>query len=131
MAVGRPSIYTEGLADRICRRLSEGESLNRICQDAEMPGSTTVFRWLGENQAFRDKYARARETQMDAMAEEILEIADLGDPEQANWLKLRVDTRKWLMSKIAPKKYGDRTVLAGDDTAPLSIAVVHVAKSED
>lgn len=131
MSVGRPSDYTPEIAELICHRISEGESLRAICKDESFPCKTSVFKWLGQHQEFANQYARAREAQMDAMAEEILDIADEGEPDEANWLKLRVDTRKWLMGKLAPKKYGDRTVLAGDDSAPLSIAVVHVAKSEE
>jgi hypothetical protein len=131
MPGGRPSDYTPEVAELICQRLLEGESLNMIVKDENMPGNGTVFRWLAQHEEFREKYARAREAQMDAMAEEILNIADDGEPEQANWLKLRVDTRKWLMSKLAPKKYGDRTTLAGDPNAPLGVQLIHSIPQPD
>jgi hypothetical protein len=131
MRTGRPSEYTPEVAELICQRLLEGESLNSIVKDKNMPGNGTVFRWLAQREEFREKYARAREAQMDAMAEEILSIADDGSPEEHNWLKLRVDTRKWLMSKLAPKKYGDRTVLAGDKDAPLGVQLIHSVPQPD
>jgi hypothetical protein len=86
-----------------------------------MPDKSTVMRWLAQNEAFRDQYARARESQADHLAEEILQIADDGsndtyqteNGEAVNHdviarSRLRVDTRKWLASKLAPKKYGDK-----------------------
>lgn len=81
-----------------------------------------VTDYIRENPEARDRYARAKEAQMDYLAEEILDIADDGskdtlvndkgqkveDKEWTNRSKLRVDSRKWLMSKLAPKKYGDK-----------------------
>lgn len=124
----RQSDYSKEIADAICERLSEGESLRAICRDEDMPNKATVFRWLFERSAFSDQYAHAREAQADAMADEILDIADDGsnDTYEADGgtrtntdviarSKLRVDARKWLASKMAPKKYGDKlhTELSG------------------
>lgn len=120
--MGRPSGYTDELADLICERLAEGESLVQICKDDDMPGVSTVFRWLASNAAFRDTYARAREVQAERLADEIVEIADEGrrdtyiddeGRERTNYdviarSKLRVDARKWIASKLAPKKYGEK-----------------------
>lgn len=120
--LGRPSIFTEELVDIICDRLISGESLRTICSSEEMPTSSTIYKWLIEKPLFSERYTRARESQMEAMAEEILEIADdtSNDTEldedgtarqNSEWInrsRLRVDTRKWLMSKLAPKKYGER-----------------------
>lgn len=93
-----------------------------------MPSKTSVFRWLNDQPSFRDQYARAREAQAEHWADEILEIADDGsndwmerrlkdgatetviDHEHVTRSRLRVDSRKWLMSKLAPKKYGDKVV---------------------
>lgn len=128
MTAGRPSDFTEALAAEICGQLAEGKSLRKICDQDDFPDKSTVFRWLGSNTVFRDQYARAREAQADAMAEEILDIADNGTndygfkegdtpdgaganpvflAEHVQRSKLRVDSRKWLLSKVAPKKYGD------------------------
>jgi len=87
-----------------------------------MPDKSTVFRWLAKHDAFRDQYARAQEDRAAAMAEDILEIADdeaIADVQRA---KLRVDTRKWLMSKMSPKKYGDKVAVGGDkDMDPIEV----------
>lgn len=115
-------MYNQETAIRICEELSAGRSLRSICADEGMPDASTVFRWLAANEEFREQYARARETQADAMLEEILQIADDGqndtytdengntrtDQDVIARSRLRVDTRKWAMSKMAPKKYGDK-----------------------
>lgn len=142
--MGRHSEFTEQTADSICTLLASGISLRKICAREGFPDKATVFRWLGENTKFRDQYARAREAQMDAMAEECLDIADDGTndygfkegdttegasanpvflSEHVQRSRLRVDTRKWLMSKMAPKKYGDfqRTELSGPDGKAITI----------
>lgn len=120
--MARPSRYTLKMADQICERLAEGESLRRICRDDHMPNKATVFRWLSLHTSFRDQYARAREAQADALADEILDIADDGlndsyeddegnrrtDHDVIARSKLRVDARKWIASKLKPKVYGDR-----------------------
>jgi len=129
---GRPSIYTDELAATICQRMAEGESLRSICEDVDMPGQRTVFRWLcdGEHEEFWQQYARAREMQAEHFAGEIIEIADssasdrftddkgkvLVDHEVVARDRLRVDTRKWLMARMAPKKYGDKLQHTGDLT---------------
>lgn len=71
-----------------------------------MPAATRVFEWLHIHPEFREKYARAQEERTEAMAEDLMAIADQSsvDPQL---LRLRVDTRKWLMSKMKPKKYGE------------------------
>lgn len=123
---GRPSGYTQEIADRICERLAEGESLRTICLSEDMPSRSMVFRWLGEHGAFRDQYARAREAQADAIFDDVIDIADDGrndwmekqvEGETVGWREngesarrsaLRVDARKWMLGKMQPKKYGDK-----------------------
>jgi len=142
MAGGRPSDFSPEIANEICERLAKGESLRSITgadRDDFMPGQTTVYRWLEENEEFRKQYAHARERQADHYAEEIVDIADgrddwkptdaevaqaiVRDPQRD---RLRIDARKWVASKLAPKKYGDKTILSGDDENPVKV----VAKVE-
>src|SRR4029077_18002250 len=73
---GRTPGYDVGIADTICERLVNGESLRAICADPTMPARATVFRWLASNQEFRQLYALARQCQAEAFADEILKIAD-------------------------------------------------------
>jgi len=124
-SVGRPSDYSEELVEEICLRISFGEGLVKICKDEHIPSRSTVMRWLLNNKEFQDKYAQAREAQADYLLEELLDIADdkSGDTyedakgnikidhENINRSRLRVDTRKWVIAKLAPKKYGDKVAL--------------------
>lgn len=116
--VGRPSDYTKELADRICDLLSDGLSLRKVCSLDELPDKSTVFSWLRTHKEFADQYARAKQEGTDAWAEELHEIVDEveEDKEAINKARLRVDTRKWLMAKMKPKKYGDQVdVTSGGD----------------
>lgn len=132
---GRPSSYTDSIADSICGRIAVGDSLRKICLE-DGPDMKTVMRWLANDQGgFRQQYARAREAQADFMAEEILQIADDGlndtyqteNGEAVNQdviarSRLRVDARKWLASKMAPKKYGEKLQLGGaEDLPPMQV----------
>ena len=137
--LGRPSDFTDAIASEICDRLCAGESLRTIVRDDHMPASSTVFKWLAARPAFAEQYARAREVQADAIFEDILDIADNATndwmerhgEEDKGWVangehiqrsKLRVDARKWMAGKLAPKKYGEKTAveLSGKDGAPLT-----------
>jgi hypothetical protein len=105
---GRPSVFTEALADEICGRLSDGESLRRICEDAGMPNRRTVLRWLEADEAFASKYARARESQADLMDDLILDVAECCTPETAAADRVKIGAYQWRAAKLAPKKYGDK-----------------------
>ena len=105
---GRPSIFSPELADRLCERLADGETLRAICRDEGMPDERTVRRWaLDDVEGFSTQYARASEIGYQGMADDLTEIADAKDGDPARD-RLRVDTRKWLLSKALPKIYGDK-----------------------
>lgn len=137
--MGRPSKFTEELAVEICERIVCGESLNKITRDAHMPNVATVYRWLQSNENFREMYARAREDQADTHADEIIAIAD-ENPETVpvydkegnlievkidatflQWQKNKMEARKWNAAKLKPRKYGERTILAGDAENPIEL----------
>jgi hypothetical protein len=132
MPAGRPTDYTQETADIICERLADGESLRTICDDADMPARSTVFRWLSLHKEFSDQYARAKEVQAEVLADELISIADDGrndwmerkdaDGENIGWREngealrrsaLRIDTRKWVAAKLLPKKYGEKIAVGG------------------
>lgn len=120
---GRPVTYTQEVADEICRRLAEGETLRSICRDLDVPIST-VLGWVRDDrEGFAAQYARARDIGYEVMADELIEIADRGSED---WQRdrLRVDTRKWVLARALPKKYGDRVTVAGDATAPLGVVML-------
>ncbi len=129
--MGRPSILNDELAEAICTRMAEGESLRAICRSEGMPALGSVFRWIAVNEVFREQYEAAMAQRTESMFEEILEIADEtsldtistenGDKPNAEWIsrsRLRVDARKWMLSKMLPKKYGDRQAIDVTDHTP-------------
>lgn len=147
---GRPSKFSQAKADEICRRMAEGETLRGVCKDDHMPSAGTVIGWtVGRTAAhkrFSEQYTRAREALMEYWAHEIVEISDTGENDTyvdakgndrvnhdvIQRSKLRVDTRRWLMSKLAPKKYGDlvRQEISGPDGAPLQTQHVDAPPQE-
>lgn len=133
--MARPSDYTPELADAICARLADGESLRSVCRSEGMPCKTTVFMWLRTRPEFLNQYTRAKEESADALTDEMLEISDdakndwmeqnakdnpgwLANGEHIQRSRLRIETRKWLASKLKPKKYGDKLAVGGDPDAP-------------
>lgn len=141
--VGRPSDYTEAMGDMICERMCEGESLRAICLGEDMPSKTTVFRWLAVNEVFRDQYGFARTIQAETMGDELISIADDGrndtykdeegrvkiDTDVIARSRLRIDTRKWIMSKLIPKKYGEKVDVnhGGQTENPMTVLMSQVA----
>lgn len=107
---GRPSDYLPEVAADICSMLANGESLRKVCERPGMPAKATVFRWLAQHEEFRDQYAKATDTRADAIFEEMLDIADSVAEEAAavGKARLRIDTRKWALARMNPKKYGDK-----------------------
>lgn len=149
--MGRPSKYTDEIADKICERLALGESILKICSGEEMPSERAIYRWLESNEEFRQNYARAREQQADHYAAEIIDLADKdricekrtikpdGGEEivivdQTDRTRLQIDARKWYASKLAPKKYGDKVQaeVTGANGGPVQASVtIEFVKSKE
>ena len=132
---GRPTKYSAAVAQKICDLIAAGKTLKQIDEEPSLPSESTIMSWLadGAHRQFLEQYARAREAYADKLAAETLEIADdssedlrtdpktgaeLTDHEVVARSRLRVDTRKWLASKLAPKKYGDKVAVGGADDLP-------------
>jgi hypothetical protein len=132
--------YDRETAHAICVRLARGETLKGICRDEGFPPESTVRGWAQEDvDGFAARYAFARQLGLDAMADELLEIADDGsgdfiidangnripNNEHINRSRLRIDTRKWYLSKLAPKRYGEKVDLnvGGQDGSPVVAAI--------
>jgi hypothetical protein len=121
---GRPTVYNQKIADRICGMLAEGEQLDVICSDPGMPPASTVRRWACEGrEPFSSSYARARSIGYERLVSELLSITDADctgpDGRADNALvqkqRLQVDTRRWLLSKLLPRQFGDRVEITGQD----------------
>lgn len=150
--MARPSSFTQDKADLICISLAEGLSLREICRQDDMPDKATVMRWLNGNAVFRDQYVRSKEIGIEALAEDILDIADDAsndwmerhdkDGENIGWAfngeaakrsQIRIDARKWILSKLAPKRFGDKvqTTLSGPDGGPVAMVGIDASKLTD
>jgi hypothetical protein len=109
----------------ICESIANGKSLSSVLSDENMPCWSTFYKWINENQSHLEKYARACEMRSDIIFDEIIKISDTpiegvvietddngrtkekkGD--MLGHRKLQIDARKWILSKMNPKKYGDK-----------------------
>lgn len=133
---GRPTIRTPEIEEALLVWIAEGETLRAFCRQANAPAWRTVYNWLEADEGFSARFARARRLGHDAISEQTMELADT--PQQGEETvtkpdgsvevrrgdmlghrKLQIETRLKLLAKWDPKRWGDRTVLAGDPEAPL------------
>lgn len=116
-----PSVVTE-----ICERLASGEAMHVICQDAHMPSTSMVYARMGSDEAFRTSIARAREAQQDFEADNIVRMADDATEEDWQVVKMRIWARQWRAAKLAPKRYGEATLMkhaGADGEGPVQTAL--------
>lgn len=135
---GRHSTYTSEMANEICTRLASGQSLHEICRDKErgMPNIATIYDWLAAHPEFDERYARARLSAADTLADEIQSLSDEEprmivaadgtsriDPGWVQWHRLRVDSRKWTASKLKPRAYAEKlhSEITGKDGGAIEI----------
>ena len=104
----RPTIYEEGILQRVCDGLTEGLSIKQTCEPIDMPRWQEVYLEMQRNEDVRTAIAHAREAQQEVTADDIVEMADLATPEDHNVVKLRIWARQWRAAKLAPKKYGEK-----------------------
>jgi hypothetical protein len=127
---GRPPGYSRAVEDEICRRLAGGESLEKICQDTRFPAAPTVRGWVQDGrQPFTAEYTRAREIGWQVIAESMLEygLGNVTGPDgyvdngEIQRLRLLSENRKWLLSKMLPRQFGDKVTqeIVGDADQPL------------
>lgn len=141
---GRPTIYSEELAQVICESLMVGMSLRKICELDGMPAISTVMQWLASGKdGFMEQYAHARQVQAEYLLDELIDIADdsaddyeiVNGEERLNQehiqrAKLRIDTRKWNIEKLAPKKYGAKQQLEHTGSNGGAIETVNLTADE-
>lgn len=121
--LGRPSSFTQELADEICDRIAKGETLRTIIKDSHMPERKTIYSWLEANESFQHQYAQARSQQADNYFEQIVDEAFTSHDAQIG--RLRVDALKWVASKMQPKKYGDKLEIEtkGDSNIAIQFSI--------
>ena len=111
--------YTREIADTVCSRMSEGESLRAICRDPGMPSEGTVRGWaVRDVDGFAERYRAARLLLMEYWADQIVDIADDDELDPRDH-QIRTAVRQWLMSKLSPRRFGDKVQIGGDPENPL------------
>jgi hypothetical protein len=124
--MARPSDYSPGIIDEICERISEGASLRSVCKSDDVPSVRTILNWLSKHPEAQVQYALACDARQQHLFDELREISDDSskdwinkpdgkggtiktfDGEHVQRARLRVDTLKWMLSKLDPKKFGDK-----------------------
>ncbi len=139
---------TDDLFFLVCERIAQGEFLNAICAEEGMPSQSQMYRYLHKNEKARDTYYDARENQQEAWADEILAISydtsqdfsvdDRGRRVSHNDVvqraRLKTDNLKWLMARMAPKRFGEKnqTEISGSGGAPVAMTIITgVPRSEN
>lgn len=125
---------TKQIVDAFLKQCALGKSIKTISKDPSMPGFSTLWKWISEDEEINKKYWLAKQVTADIYAEEIVDIADDGsndwmesnDPKNAGYAlnkeniqrsRLRVDARKWSAAKLMPKRYSERVAneISGPD----------------
>lgn len=127
---GKPSFYTQDIADEFCRRVASGRSKRDVTRDPDMPHDSAVIEWLNRDEAFAVQYARACQDRADVIFDEMFEIADtpmIGEKiktdhegktetttgDMIEHRRLQIDARKWALARMNPRKFGDKLDLSG------------------
>lgn len=127
--------YTPELADAICEKVETGTPLSRVCKMEGFPTAATVYRWLREYPEFLDKYSVSKRVQLEMLAEEMLELADddsedRGNSTRVNRARVQIDTRKFILERLLPEKFGNkmRNEISGPNGGP--VASVEIDKEQ-
>jgi hypothetical protein len=112
--------------DAILRDVHGGLSVRKAIDKSHAQSADFYLHINGDKEA-ESRYARAKSAQLEAIADEIVQLADesregsktretkdgtfIETGDMVERTRLQIDTRKWLLSKLAPKKYGDRLEL--------------------
>lgn len=121
--------------DYIFAEIKKGKALRNILKEDNMPSSSAFFEWIDADEEKAKQYARATEIRAEAIFDDILSIADQNEKDTyindfgievvnndvIQRSRLRIDARKWVLGKMNPKKYGDKTILSGDKENPLEV----------
>jgi len=130
--MSRQSTVTQEDTEAVLEMMREGHSLRKACA-AQNVTTQSFLRLVEANEDLAVQYARARADMLDAQAQELEDIGDQAVRAQTavevNGLRLKADNRKWLLSKLAPRKYGDKLELSGDKESPLTVQIVRYADS--
>ncbi len=123
----------DNIFEYVCQEIEKGRALRNVLKDENMPSTSTFYQWLDNDEVKAKQYARATEVRADIIFDDILAIADENTNDTSineNGIevvnndviqrsRLRIDARKWVLSKLNPKKFGDKTIHSGDADNPI------------
>lgn len=132
MTMGRPTIFTQELADEICQKIKHGVRGVQWLSDnnPHWPDRSTIFRWMDKHPEFCAQYEKAKAAQADCMFDSMIDVSfndqkdhkvivdDKGNErtvvvsEAVNRSRLKVDTLKYCAARLAPKKYSERATVS-------------------
>lgn len=117
-------LYTPELAQTICDYVASGKGLRQVARELNL-SSTSLFRFVYENEQVTEQFKRARELQAETWTEDIMELAadESLTPESR---RVQIDLRKWMISKLKPRVYGDKTILSNDPENPVSLLAIRL-----
>ena len=139
----------DNIFEYVCQEIEKGRALRNVLKDENMPSTSTFYQWLDNDEVKAKQYARATEVRADIIFDDILAIADENTNDTSineNGIevvnndviqrsRLRIDARKWVLSKLNPKKFGDKTdITSGGEkiqNMPTSIQVEIVNPEND
>lgn len=126
--VGRPSKYTDEIAERIYSEMVNGKDMVEICQADDMPDRGTVYRWMVQRPEFAALCARAREALADYEFYRAKKLADECTEENVNSARVKLNHLQWRIMKVSPKNYGDKTrsEITGADGGPIEMQATTV-----
>ena len=125
---GRPSTFSQEIADEIVRRMIEGESLTDICKDDHMPPRVTIYAWYDRHPEFYQRCARAREALADFLVDDIERLARDTTEENVQSMKVKISTKQWRAMKLAPRFYSDKAQVevTGANGGPLQVQALTI-----
>lgn len=137
------STYTKELGEHICNGILQGRTLKSITGDSNMPRLNTIMTWLHQFEEFNTMYYKARQLQMELIIDGILEISDDASNDYTHYVdektgevthifnhehvarsRLKIDTRKFLAAKLAPRIYGERVTIDHQGGVKASLVIM-------
>lgn len=125
---GRPSIWSQEIADRICELMVEGKDMQEICSMPDMPSRSTVLRWQQQRPEFDAQCVRAREALAEFELHKLKKLAENCTEKNVNATRVKLNHYQWRVMKIAPRIYGERvqTEITGANGGPLQVQALTV-----
>lgn len=133
MPAGRPSIYSQELADRILREYGDGKSLSEICRQDEMPDRMTLWHWRNEKPDFSTALARAREANAETIEDRIADIEDkvLTDKVNPQAANVVLSSMRWRARVLHPNRFGEKAQVEHSGNVGLTVQVLRLTDAEN